>query len=80
MSIGKGKVADALAIGALICFAIAYLTSTQPTYAGAKELIEIMVIFGVGFLVGFTYTMYGVIKGQGAAPANARAAIPIAAF
>ena len=70
MNIGKSRVADALAIAALICFAIAYLTSTQSTYGGAKELIEITVIFGAGFLVGFAYIMYGVTKNQGETPVN----------
>ena len=72
MNIRKGKVADVLAIAALGCFAVAYLASTQVESTGARELIEIMVIFGAGFLVGFAFVMYDIVKGQDNAPYDAK--------
>ena len=68
--------ADAFAVAALICFAIAFLTSTHLAYGGAKQLIEIMVIFGAGFSIGFAYIMYGVVKGQSSSLTNAISLFP----
>ena len=62
LSESNGRLAITFLTMAIICFAIAYLTSTEPSSIGATRLIEIMVGFGILFSALFAWVVHSAIN------------------